>query len=118
MAADMISISRDEYEDLVDALDHANAMRNVASGNLETVPSTEVDRYLAAPTPLAFWRAYRGLTSATLAERAGLIESELDKIETGMVVPGIMVYVRLAKLLKVRVDDLVPGEDEPGTNIA
>lgn len=53
---DTITLTRAAYEDLVDARDHALAMRDVATGAVEALTGAEVDAYLAAATPLAFWR--------------------------------------------------------------
>jgi hypothetical protein len=55
-------LTRGEYEDLIDARDHAQAMCDIASGAAETLTEAEVDAYLASATPLAFWRRHRGLT--------------------------------------------------------
>jgi hypothetical protein len=59
---DTITLTRGEYEDLIDARDHAQAMCDIASGAAETLTEAEVDAYLASATPLAFWRRHRGLT--------------------------------------------------------
>jgi hypothetical protein len=50
--------------DLVDARDHALAMAAHARGEDPGLTDTELDEYLAAPTPLAYWRKHRGLTQA------------------------------------------------------
>ena len=56
---DTITLTRTEYEDLVDARDHALAIRDIASGAAGTLTSAEVDAWLAAASPLAFWRRSR-----------------------------------------------------------
>jgi transcriptional regulator with XRE-family HTH domain len=66
-----------------------------------------MDDYLAAPTPLAFWRKKRGLTQAGLAERAGITESELAEIESGKEEGRIGVLRALAETLGMTVDELV-----------
>jgi hypothetical protein len=65
-------MDRADDQDLIDARDHAVAMRRIATGEMETIPESEVDDYLAAPTPLAFWRKKRGYTQASLADETGL----------------------------------------------
>ena len=74
---DTITLTRAEYEDLIDTRDHALAMRDIVSGVMETLTSAEVDAYLAASSPLAFWRRHRDLTQAALAARAGIAQSSL-----------------------------------------
>jgi hypothetical protein len=69
-----VTMSAEEYQDLIDARDHFLAMRDIAAGTLPTVPDDAVDDYLAAPTPLAFWRKHRGLTQADLAGAAGIAQ--------------------------------------------
>jgi hypothetical protein len=56
---DMITITREEYEALVDARDHALAMREVAAG-APTIAESEMDDFLAAPSAIAFFRQRYG----------------------------------------------------------
>lgn len=72
MDADTVTLTRTEYENLVDARDHAQAMRDVVTGKLETLGDADLDACLAAPTPLAFWRQRCGLTPAALAQASGV----------------------------------------------
>ena len=104
----MVTLTRAAYEDLIDARDHALAMRDIASGALETLTGAEVDAYLAAPSPLAFWRRHRGLTQAVLAARVGIAQSSLAQAETGRRGLKVETYARLAKALKTRIEDLLP----------
>jgi DNA-binding XRE family transcriptional regulator len=104
---DTITLTRAEYEDLIDARDHARAMRDIASGARETLTCAEVDAYLVAPTPLAFWRRRRGLTQAALAERVGIVRSSLARAETGRRRLKVETYARLAKVLRIRIEDLL-----------
>lgn len=66
-----------------------------------------MDDYLAAPTPLAFWRRKRGLTQAALAEQIGVTQAYLSEIESGKKEGRIGVLRDLAAALKVSVDELV-----------
>jgi DNA-binding XRE family transcriptional regulator len=106
-SGDTITLTRAEYEDLIDARDHAQAMRDIASGAMETVTDAGVDAYLAAATPLAFWRRHRGLTQAALAVRVGIAQASLARAETGRRGLKVETYARLAKVLKVRIEDLL-----------
>ena len=107
-------LTRAEYEDLVDARDHAIAMREVATGTMEKLPDAEVDAYLAAPTPLRFWRVHRGLTQADLAVAAGMSQHLLANVETGSGELAVGTLARLARALRLRMEDLVTDEDELG----
>jgi len=104
---DTITLTRAEYEDLIDARDHAQAMRDIASGVIETLTGAEVDAYLAAPTPLAFWRRHRGFTQAALAARVGIAQPSLAQAETGRRGLSVETYAKLAKVLKTRIEDLL-----------
>ena len=107
--SDTITLTRAEYEDLIDARDHAIAMRDIASGAVETLTGAEVDDYLAAPTPLAFWRRHRGLTQAVLAGRIGIAQPSLAQAETGRRGLSAETWAKIAKALRVRMEDLLPG---------
>jgi DNA-binding XRE family transcriptional regulator len=105
-----VLLSVSEYQDLIDARDHAAALRGLADGSIETLTEAELDDYVAAPTPLAFWRQRRGLTRAALAEAAGVATDALAKAEDGQQVGDVTLYAKLARALKTRIEDLVPEE--------
>lgn len=105
--SETVTLTRQEYEDLIEARDHAEALRAVAAGEMETVSDAEVDAYLAAPTPLAFWRRKRGLTQAALAAALGITQPYLAQIETGSRTGDIRLYAKLAKVLRLRIEDLI-----------
>jgi|ERR1019366_3338022 DNA-binding XRE family transcriptional regulator len=104
---DTITLTRAEYEDLIDARDHALAMRDIAGGAVETLTGAEVDAYLTAATPLAFWRRHRGLTQAALAAKVAIAQSSLAQAETGRRGLKVETYAKLAKELRTRIEDLL-----------
>lgn len=108
--SETVTLTRQEYEDLIDARDHALALRDVATGAMETLTEAELDEYLAATTPLAFWRRRRGLTQAALAATIGITQPYLAQIETGQRTGDVRLYARLAKALRLRIEDLVVEE--------
>ena len=108
-----ITLSTSEYQDLIDSRDHALAMRNVATGATETLTASDLDLYLAAPSPLAFWRKNRGLTQSALAESVSLTQPHMAQAEQGKRGLSIGIYAKMAKVLRVRIEDLVP-DDEHG----
>jgi DNA-binding XRE family transcriptional regulator len=88
---DIVILSRPEYDQLVaaaneDAADVETLRRSIArveSGEEETFSSAEVDAFLAAKTPLAFFRKKRGISQDDLAKRAGITQGFLSEIEIG-----------------------------------
>ena len=101
-----VVIDREAYEDLIDARDHAIAMLKIAEG-VPTLTSDEVALYLAAPTPLAYWRKRAGKTQALLAAEAGLSQAFLAQIEAGKRVGSVRALGQIARALRVRLADLV-----------
>ena len=99
-----------EYEDMRDALVHQSAMSDYRAGLTGALTLEEVTALLAAPTPLAFWRAKRGLTQVALAKAARTTQPHVADLESGKHGGSLEIMARIAKALKVRVDDLV-GED-------
>lgn len=106
---DMVMLSAEDFEDLIDGRDAALAMAEYRAGRLEALSDAEVDEYLAAKTPLAFWRKKRGLTQADLAGAAGISQAYLAQIERGQRVGDVRLYARLADALRLKIEDLVPG---------
>jgi hypothetical protein len=51
---ELVVLSRESYEDLVDSRDHALAMAAHARGDDSGLTEAEMDDYLAAATPLAY----------------------------------------------------------------
>jgi DNA-binding XRE family transcriptional regulator len=102
-----VVLDRSDYDDLIDSLDAAIAMREIAAG-APTIPAAEMDAYLAAPTPLAFWRQRAGKTQAGLAEEVGVSQPFLAQIEGGRRQGTVRVLARLAKAVGVRIEDLLP----------
>ncbi len=78
-----IVMDLDDYEGMVDARDAAIAMRDIAAGG-PTLTSAETDAYLAAATPLPFWRKRAGKTQAALAAEVGISQAFLAQIEGGV----------------------------------
>jgi DNA-binding XRE family transcriptional regulator len=104
---DTVTLDASEYRDLIDARDHAIAMRAVANATLPTLTEDEVKRYLEASSPLAFWRKHRGHSQAALARRVKISQPYLAQIEAGRRVGDVMLYAKIAKVLQVRIEDLI-----------
>jgi len=102
-----VTITRAAYEDLIDARDHGRAMREIVTGAVETLTGAEVDAYLAAPSNLAFWRHHRGMSQAALAAAIGIKQPSLAQAETRRRGLSVTTYAKLAKVLRVRIEDLL-----------
>jgi DNA-binding XRE family transcriptional regulator len=111
LGEEFVTMTRDEYQALVDARDHEAAMRKVAAGLMPTVADAELDDYLAAPTPLAFWRKRSGMTQSALGSSIGVSQPYIAQLESGRrVAADIRIYNRIAKCLGVRIEDLIPDD--------
>lgn len=104
---EMVLLSAADFEDLVDARDAAVAMAEIRGGRMETLGEAELDEYLAAPTPLAFWRKKRGMTQAQLAKSVGKSQAYLAQIEGGKRTGDVDVLARIAATLRIRIEDLL-----------
>ena len=103
-----ITLSTTEYEALVDARDHAMAMREIASGAAATLSAKDTDAYLAARSPLEFWRRHRGFTQSALAAQCELCTSSISLAESGKRGMSAAAWVKMSKALKLHVEDIMP----------
>lgn len=111
---EIVIMSRDEYDRLIaageDAADAETARRtleDIASGAENLLSESELDEFIAAKTPLAFWRKKRSLTQDELARRAGVAQGFLSEIETGQKPGTPSTLKKIANALNIRIDDLV-----------
>jgi DNA-binding XRE family transcriptional regulator len=104
-----VSLPRSEYQDLIDALDHAVAMRDVAAG-APVLTEAELDAFLAAASPLAFWRKPAGMTQTALARKAGITQAFLAQIKAGSRDGTVAILKRISEALGVRIEDLIADE--------
>jgi DNA-binding XRE family transcriptional regulator len=99
-----------EYEDIIDARDHAIAMRDIAGGT-PLLTEEEAAEYLDAPSPLTFWRKHRGLSQAALARVVGISQPYLAQLENGSrTAAPVSLYAALAREMSVRIEDLLSEE--------
>lgn len=110
---EIVILSRKEFdrlteieEDLADIQAADAIMARIKDGTEEILSSEEVDTYLAAKTPLAFWRKKRGLTQAALATKTGVAQGFLSEIEAGKKTGDIKTLRKLADALRLTIDDL------------
>lgn len=94
----------------LDAALHEATMAAVARGGQEWLTTEEIVAASAAPTPLAFWRAKRGLTQKQLSQAVGVSQSYVADLEAGRRKGDAALVKRLAHALRVRTEDLVADE--------
>jgi putative transcriptional regulator len=58
-------------------------------------------------------RAMQNLTQAELAARAGVTRRSVNAIETGRMVPSVLLGLKLARALGVTIDELFRLADDP-----
>jgi len=109
----------DEYEALrelaEDAQDSAALVRfakRYRAGKEETIPAAVLDRLLGGEIPLRVWREHRGLTAAEMAVSAGITPAHVSKLESGKGDPSVTLLRRLARILRVSLEDLVGVDTE------
>ncbi|MGU3405583.1 helix-turn-helix domain-containing protein [Methylobacterium brachiatum] len=95
-------------EDTLDARAIEESQRHLSAGDEELLDEADLDALRVAPSPLAFWRAKRGMTVAALARDSAVPEGQLTTLETGAGTADPAVYERLAQALDIAVEDLVP----------
>ncbi|WP_416915742.1 MAG: helix-turn-helix transcriptional regulator [Roseicyclus sp.] len=93
-------------DDLADLQSHDRAIDALAAGAEELIPAVYENRLLDGESPLRVYRDLRGLTQATLAERAGVNRVTVAEIGTGRKQGSVATLRALAGALDVTLDDL------------
>lgn len=99
---------RDLAEDGADARTVEVSLARLRAGEDELLTEADLDGLRAAPSPLAFWRARRGLSLDALAGQAGLSHQTLAALEAGEATAETAVFKTLARALGVEAEDVVP----------
>jgi DNA-binding XRE family transcriptional regulator len=119
-ATDTVTMSRAEYEALLEAAEDAEDLAHLAAQEererllgvemvrANALPAELVERMLDGESPVRIWREHRGLTLGELAARAGIAPSYVSEIETGKKPGSVAAFGKLARVLGITVDDLVP----------
>jgi DNA-binding XRE family transcriptional regulator len=115
----MVVLPRSEYDALVEAAEmmadvaaYDRFKEKLAAGEEELIPAEFVYRLLDGENAVRVWREYRGISARELAAQAGLSAAYLSEIETGKKEGSLSALRKIAKALRVDLDDLFPGEDE------
>jgi DNA-binding XRE family transcriptional regulator len=111
---EIVILSRDEYdrliaagEDMADARTARRVIDDIKSGAEAVLSESELEEFLNAKTPLAFWRKKRGLTQADLAKATGVAQGFLSEIETGQKPGTPATLKKIAEALHIKIDDLI-----------
>lgn len=99
---------RELAEDTLDARVIDESQRRLDGGKNELLDEADLEALRAPPSPLAFWRARRGMTIAVLSRNGSVPEVKLIDLETGAGTADPAVYERLARALDIDVEDLMP----------
>ena len=102
----------DEMEDQRDAVTFLLARMEQA--NSERLPWSVVQRLDTRVNPVTVWREHRGHSLRELARLAGITQTVLARIETGIAEPPIGAIRALARALRVDMEDLVPWRQVAG----
>ncbi|MFC3074112.1 helix-turn-helix domain-containing protein [Shinella pollutisoli] len=101
-----VLLSEEDYEDLIDGLHAAEIMARIAAGE-ETWPHELVVELLSTDSRIRTFRNYRKMTVSELADAAGISQPYLSEIEAGKKTGSVDVLKRIAKALRVDLDDLI-----------
>ena len=113
----MAMLPMEDYERLLElaedaadvrAAERAEERRNAGE---EYVPAALVNRILDGETPLRVWREYRGFTQGQLGAAVGLkTATHISDLESGKRKGSGQLWAKLARALKVTVEDILPDE--------
>ena len=114
-AAEMVVLSRTEYDRLIERLEDAEDIVTAktyeaakARGETDLLPWEMAKRLRRGEHPVVVWREHRGLTQKSLAEQAKMTAAQLSEIEKGKKTGSVATLQRLARALDVTVDELLP----------
>ncbi len=116
-AAELVVLARTDYDRLIERLEDAEDIASTksfeaaeASGRIELLPWEFAKRLRRGEQPVALWREYRGLTQRALAKAAGMTAAQLSEIESGKKTGSVLTLRKLAKVLNLTVDELLPSD--------
>ena len=98
-------------EDKADVMAAEKAAERRGKGE-EYVPAAIVDRILDGENALRVWRQYRKLSLKQLAEKSGVGLSYISELERSLKNGPGQVWAKLARALRVTVEDILPDERE------
>lgn len=124
--ADTVTISRADWERLLDALEDAGDLAAATANRVHEAANgpgavragyltwEEWERVRTGASPLLVLRERRGLTQVQLAEAAGVGQGYLSEIERGRKAGSADALHRLARVLGTSIDALAVPRDQTG----
>jgi DNA-binding XRE family transcriptional regulator len=100
-----------EYErllELAEDMADARAFDEAMARDEEIVPYELVKQLLEGGNPIRLWRQHRGLTQAQLAKKVKVGQPYIAMLEKGERKGAVEMLQRIAAVLEVEVDDLLP----------
>ena len=116
--SEIVTLTRAEYEALIERLEDAEDLAAVAAAEAREaalgkekvrandLPIELVRRLSAGEHPVRVWRAHRRLSREALATAAGIAPSYLSEIETRRKPGSFSALAKLAAALHISLDDL------------
>ncbi|NKN39717.1 helix-turn-helix transcriptional regulator [Agrobacterium sp. a22-2] len=122
---EMVVLSRRDYDALVKQAELAEDLedisavkefeRRLAAGEEELIPAEFVYRMLDGENPVRVWRDFRALSAKDLAASAGISATYLSEIESGKKEGSLSALRKIAKALKVDLEDILPVDRDEQT---
>jgi len=94
-------------QDKLDELDDIRAYDRARAKSQEFIPAEFAHRILDGESAIRVYREYRKMTQDTLAAKAGISNPYLSQLENGLRTPSVATARKLAKCLRVDLDDLI-----------
>lgn len=111
MSVEKVTISKAEYEALLDAkedLEDIQAVEYALANPEEGMPHELVVRMIVdGENPLSIYREWRGFNQSSLAKASGVNRTQIADIEAGRSMPSVVTLKKLAQTLDVDMDVLV-----------
>ena len=116
--SETVTLSRAEYEALIERLEEAEDLATVAAAEAreaalgkekaraDYLPAELVRRLIDGEHPVRVWRTHRGLGRDALAAAAGIAPSYLSEIETRRKPGSFGALAQIAAALCISLDDL------------
>ena len=100
-------LPRQELDLLRQAAHHGIDLADFRSGRLPGLSAEQTRALVAAVTPLAFWRRFRGVTPERLAAAAQVELEALDRLERAKQQGDVATWLRIARALDLPIETLV-----------
>ncbi len=115
---EFVTMDARAYDALAAAADDAEDARlaalSAAAPEDDLIPGEVVHRIVRGEIPLRVWREHRGLKAVEVARRAEINQSYYSQLESGKREGSLTTLARLAAVLDVLVDDLLPANSGEG----